>query len=74
MKEFESSCDEYHTEIVSCDVLWTVEDVALFLRLKPDTVRIMSRTKKLPAIKVGRCWRFRKAEIEKLLDRMRTTN
>lgn len=43
--------------------LWTVEDVANFLRLKPETVRIMARDSKLPCIKVGRAWRFNSKEI-----------
>jgi excisionase family DNA binding protein len=43
--------------------LWTVEDVADYLRLDPETVRSLARQKKLPGMKVGKVWRFRKAEI-----------
>jgi excisionase family DNA binding protein len=39
--------------------LWTIKDVARYLRLKPDTVRAMARRGDLPAIKVGNSWRFR---------------
>lgn len=39
--------------------LWTVNDVARYLRLEPETVRNMAREGKLPAIKVGRVWRFK---------------
>jgi len=45
------------------DPLWTVEDVARYLRLDPETIRALARQKKLPAMKVGKVWRFRKAEI-----------
>ena len=44
--------------------LWTVEDVAHYLRLEAETVRIMARSGKLPAIKVGRVWRFHSQQIE----------
>ena len=45
--------------------LWTVEDVACYLRLKPETVRVMARRGELPCIKVGRrVWRFRSSEIK----------
>lgn len=43
--------------------LWTVEDVANYLRLRPETVRMMARGGKLPSRKVGRSWRFSSKEI-----------
>ena len=49
--------------IAGTEPLWTVEDVANYLRLKPETVRIMARDGKLPSIKVGRAWRFSSKEI-----------
>ena len=45
------------------DPLWTVLDVSRYLRLEPETVRAMARRGVLPAVKVGRVWRFRKAAI-----------
>jgi excisionase family DNA binding protein len=48
------------------DVLWTVEEVAAYLRLQPGTVRRMARTGELPAIKIGRGWRFRSSTIAHL--------
>jgi len=38
--------------------LWTVKDVAEFLRLNPETVRAMTRRGELPAVKAGRVWRY----------------
>jgi excisionase family DNA binding protein len=46
------------------DPLWTVDEVALYLRVKPSTVRAMCRRGELPAIKVGRVWRFDKAQLD----------
>jgi excisionase family DNA binding protein len=44
--------------------LLTIEDVSHYLRLNSETVRAMARDGKLPSLKVGRNWRFRRAEIE----------
>ncbi len=44
--------------------LWTVDDVAGYLRLNPETIRVMARRGELPSIKVGkRVWRFKVSEI-----------
>lgn len=50
--------------------LWTVEDVADYLQLQPETIRSMARRGELPAIKFGKVWRFRKSAIHKLLAEM----
>ncbi len=47
--------------------LWTVEDVANYLRLKQETVRMMARANKIPALKVGKAWRFKVSEIKGML-------
>lgn len=52
------------------DALWTVEDVADFLKLQPETIRCMARRGELPAIKLGKVWRFQKAAIHEMLAKM----
>lgn len=47
--------------------LWTVEDVAAYFRLEVETIRSMARRGELPAIKVGRVWRFRREQIQSWL-------
>ncbi len=47
--------------------LWTVEDVANFLRLKQETVRMMARANKIPALKIGKVWRFRVGDVKDML-------
>lgn len=48
--------------------LWTVEDVACYLRLTAETVRVMARRGELPSIKVGkRVWRFKINDIKNWL-------
>jgi excisionase family DNA binding protein len=44
--------------------LWTVVDVARYLRLKTETVRGMVRRGEIPGMKVGRVWRFRSDSIK----------
>ncbi len=48
--------------------LLTVDEVAKYLRLKPETIRSMARRGDLPAIKLGRVWRFRRSSISQLLE------
>jgi excisionase family DNA binding protein len=49
--------------------LWTVDEVARYLRLEPNTVRHLARLGKLPGVKVNRMWRFDKASIDASLRR-----
>lgn len=48
--------------------LWTVDDVSRYLNFSPETVRAMAREGKIPAIKVGREWRFRASSLQKYLE------
>jgi excisionase family DNA binding protein len=49
------------------DALWTVEDVAEYLKLQPETIRSMARRGELPALKLGKVWRFHKHAIHEML-------
>jgi excisionase family DNA binding protein len=49
------------------DPLWTVDDVAGYLQLQPETIRSMARRGELPAIKLSKVWRFRKTAIQEML-------
>lgn len=53
---------------ISNGTLLTVNEVAKILRLKPETIRSMARREDLPAIKLGRVWRFRRSSINQLLE------
>ena len=53
---------------ISNGTLLTVDEVAKILRLKPETIRSMARRGDLPAIKLGRVWRFRRSSITQLLE------
>jgi excisionase family DNA binding protein len=40
------------------------DEVAELLGLHPKTVQLMARQRELPAIRVGKFWRFRKSQID----------
>jgi len=50
------------------NALMNVKQLAEYLQLKPGTVYTWAQKGKLPAIKVGRNWRFRKEEIDAWLE------
>lgn len=43
--------------------VWTIGEVAEFLRIKPETVRRLAKAGEIPARKLGGNWRFLKSEI-----------
>jgi excisionase family DNA binding protein len=45
--------------------IMTLEEVAEYLRLKPQTIYTWAQEKKIPAAKLGKEWRFRKPLIDK---------
>lgn len=47
------------------DKIMTLEEVADYLRVKPQTIYTWAQENKIPAAKIGREWRFRKTIIDK---------
>lgn len=45
--------------------IFTLDDVAAYLRVGKRTVYRLAAAKKIPAFKVGGTWRFRKADIDR---------
>ena len=50
------------------DTLMTVEEVAKYLKIQESTVYTWARQRKVPAIKIGSFWRFRKEDIDRWLE------
>ena len=46
----------------------TAKQVAKYLQVKPLTVYQWARTNKIPAVKIGRIWRFKKEVIDDFLE------
>jgi excisionase family DNA binding protein len=47
------------------DDIMTIEEVAKYLKLKPQTIYTWAQNQKIPAVKLGKEWRFRKSVIDK---------
>lgn len=56
---------------MSDESLLTLAEVAAYLRVHEQTVRVWARTGKLPAVKFERFWRFRRADVEDFVERRR---
>jgi len=48
--------------------IMTIEEVARYLKLKPQTIYTWAQNGKIPAAKLGKEWRFRKSVIDKWFD------
>ncbi len=49
---------------MSQDEIMTLEEVAAYLRLKPQTIYTWAQEKKIPAAKIGKEWRFKRSIID----------
>ncbi len=47
------------------DEIMTIEEVAKYLKLKPQTIYTWAQNGKIPAAKLGKEWRFKKSIIDK---------
>jgi excisionase family DNA binding protein len=47
------------------DKIMTIEEVAEYLRLTPQTIYTWAQERKIPAVKLGKEWRFKKSLIDK---------
>lgn len=50
------------------DDIMTVEDVARYLKLKPQTVYKWAQEGRIPATKLGKEWRFRRRILDEWID------
>ncbi|HUV93473.1 MAG TPA: helix-turn-helix domain-containing protein [Anaerolineae bacterium] len=51
------------------DTLLNVKQVAQYLQLKQSTIYAWAQNGKIPAIKIGRTWRFRRSDLDAWLAR-----
>ena len=51
----------------------TTEEVLAYLKVTPRTIYRLIRSGELPAVRIGRQYRFRRADLDGWLDRQRTT-
>ena len=48
--------------------LWTVAEAAVYLKLNPDYLRRRTKAGAVPALRMGRVWRYRKDRLDAWLD------
>lgn len=53
------------------DEILTLKQVAAYLKLAERTVYLYAQTGKLPGIKIGSAWRFRRSDLDRWLDDQR---
>ena len=46
----------------------TIDEVAQYLRLTPQTIYKWAQERRIPAVKLGKEWRFRRSVIDKWFD------
>ena len=56
------------------DEMLTIDDLAKYLKLKPQTIYRWAQTGKIPGAKFGKEWRFRRSLIEAWIDRQMAEN
>lgn len=49
----------------------TTEEVLAYLKVTPRTIYRLIRMGELPAVRIGRQWRFRRGDLDNWLDRQR---
>ncbi len=54
---------------MSEDTLLNVKQVAAYLQLKESTIYSWAQDGKIPAIKIGRTWRFRRSDLDAWIER-----
>ncbi len=59
------------TGMVAC---LTTEEVLAYLNVTPRTIYRLIRTGELPAIRIGRQWRFRRSDLDAFLDRQQAVS
>lgn len=47
--------------------IYTVEEVADLLKIKPETVRVMLRDKEINGFKAGKAWRVTEDDLKKYI-------
>ena len=53
---------------LSPNEILTIDEVADYLRLTPQTIYKWAQEKRIPAVKLGKEWRFRRSVIDKWFD------
>jgi excisionase family DNA binding protein len=61
-----------HGDKADMQAFLTTEEVLSYLKITPRTIYRLIRDGELPAVRIGRQWRFKKSDLEDWLDRQGT--
>ena len=61
----------FNNEPQEMEAFLTTEEVLSYLKITPRTIYRLIRTGELPAVRIGRQWRFRRADLDRWLERQR---
>ena len=62
-----------NTNSATSPAFLTTEEVLGYLKVTPRTIYRLIRAGELPAVRIGRQWRFRRSDLDAWLNRQRTT-
>ena len=71
MKAFEATLSDTN-EGATLPSFLTTEEVLGYLKVNPRTIYRLIRSGELPAIRIGRQWRFRRSDLNEWIDRQRS--
>jgi len=54
---------------MSSDEVMNIKDVSEYLKIPIATIYKLAQTGKIPAVKVGKHWRFMKKDLDRLFDK-----
>ena len=62
------------TSEASTSAFLTTEEVLSCLKVNPRTIYRLIKSGELPAVRIGRQWRFRRSDLDAWIDRQRTAS
>jgi len=62
------------TSEASPSAFLTTEEVLSCLKVNPRTIYRLIKSGELPAVRIGRQWRFRRSDLDTWIDRQRTAS
>ena len=61
------------TSAAEFEAFLTTEEVLGYLKVTPRTIYRLIRSGDLPAVRIGRQWRFRRTDLDAWIERQRAT-
>jgi len=61
----------FNNAVAELQTFLTTEEVLGYLKITPRTIYRLIRSGELPAVRIGRQWRFRPSDLDRWLERQR---